>query len=349
MGRKRKNNPEHLPEGVYKERRCYYYRVKGKRINLGRNKTEALHKWVNLKENSDVIYTISDMVDRYMKEVSVAKKPATHQRERYIAPIVREVFGTMHPTELEPQHIYYATDAISKKSIANANKVISFISEMYKKGIRWGVVKTNPCTDIERYDQPARTREVTDEELAAYYSICHPFLKAYIKVLYFAGKRAGEPLKIKMVDIVEKGVLFDADKTGKKQLVEWTKPFYEAVEEAKKLHGNIVWTHLFVTKKGKPYTKSGLDSMHQRYMDKAMGQVRNKKNKLLPPERQPTPILTERFTLQDLRSKAADSTDLDHAAKLLDHSDKRTTEKWYRRKQKISEVKALDNDLFSTK
>jgi uncharacterized membrane-anchored protein YhcB (DUF1043 family) len=46
-------------------------------------------------------------------------------------------------------------------------------------------------------------------------------------------------------------------------------------------------------------------------------------------------IIAERFAEHDLRAKAASDTELDHAALLLTHDDKKTTLKHYRRKAEM--------------
>ena len=82
------------------------------------------------------------------------------------------------------------------------------------------------------------------------------------------------------------------------------------------LAGPVRGVHLFCTRRGSPYTVSGFSSIWQRKMVSAIEKG----------------VLAERFTDQDIRRKAGSDTDLDHATKLLAHSDSKVTQRHYRAK-----------------
>jgi integrase len=352
MGRKRKESKDEffLPPGVYRDRGSYYFyvpRLNKKKVQIAHvgQEKEMRIRWAQLYHpiGEKTCITMKDVVERYLAEVSITKAETTQEHERYSARRVIAVFGSMGLDDITPQQIHRAMDEIKGKSIANANRFRSFLSECFYAGIRWGAGTKNYCREVKPYKQPTRKRVVTQTEFMAVYEIANDLMRAYMKISFLCGRRGGDARKIKLSDITEEGIYFHADKTGKKQLVEWSAELRKAIDEAKAIRKDSVvrGAYLFTTRYGKPYTKDGIGSAWQRLQDAAMGQVEDRKGNLLPNDKQPAPVISERFTLHDLRSMAADSVSLEHAAQLLDHSDSNTTKKWYRRKEEIKRVKPV--------
>jgi len=108
--------------------------------------------------------------------------------------------------------------------------------------------------------------------------------------------------------------------TSKRVIVEWSPGLRAVVERLKKLGPQIRPT-LLCTLEGKPFTSDGVRSHWHQVMTKAT-----------PGDEGEPPVLAERFTFHDLRTKSASDDELEAATEPLTHDDPRTTQRVYRRK-----------------
>lgn len=178
-------------------------------------------------------------------------------------------------------------------------------SDMFTKAIRWGVVDTNPCRGIERFAEKPRTRYIEDWEYLAFKKDAGDLIAAFMDFKLITGLRKGDVLAMKLQQLRDDGIHITINKTGKRIVIEWSDALRLAVERVRQLPRPVRGMHLFCTRRGSPYTVSGFSSIWQRKMVSAIEKG----------------VLTERFTDQDIRRKAGSDTDLDHATKLLAHSD----------------------------
>ncbi len=119
--------------------------------------------------------------------------------------------------------------------------------------------------------------------------------------------------------IREDGIHAYISKTKQNVVYQWTPALNQAIQNARRIKRPVTGLYLFCTRRGQPYSVSGFSSIWHRKMNAAIDKG----------------ILSERFSDHDIRAKAASDVDANHATELLAHFDSRTTERHYRRKEKI--------------
>jgi len=149
-------------------------------------------------------------------------------------------------------------------------------------------------------------------------------MHAAMEIAVITGMRQGDILKLKFSDLTETGIPLTQNKTGKKQIFEWTESLRAAVNLSKsqKRRADIV-INIISNERGLAYTSNGFKSNWQRLMNKALE----------------TDIIKNRFTFHDLRAKAGSDAE-ENAQKLLGHASAATTKRIYERKpQKVQPIR----------
>ena len=130
-------------------------------------------------------------------------------------------------------------------------------------------------------------------------------------------------LRIKETDLQEDGIHVEVSKTSRRTIYDWSEELRDVIDEIKTVRVVDISPYLFCTKQGRCYVNEhtgrteGWDSMWQRFMKRILEETE----------------VTERFSEHDLRAKcASDAENLQHAQKLLSHTDSRTTKQIYMRK-----------------
>jgi integrase len=338
MPRPRSAKNRGLPAGWQQHHGAYYYRVPPalrtewdgrSRFFLGRTLPEAYRTWATRVELRAKATTITHLLDRYALEVVPTKAPAT-QRDNLRAIVrLKNVFGHMPIRQFEPTHAYGYRDRRAKIAPTAANRELEVMSHAFTKAIEWGLRGDHPMTESKFRKQPMapRNRYVEPWELAEIRAMKRPneMLMAFINLKLLTGRRRSELLKLRMTDLLDEGISFSLGKqrqTGQKSIiVTWTPALHEAVDMAKKARPLDISPWMFCTREGECYVKddgqaSGFDSIWQRFMARVLKETG----------------ITERFHEHDLRATAGTDVTLEHAQKLLAHSNPATTKRIYRRK-----------------
>ncbi len=267
MGRRRKSH-KHLPQRVYLRSGSYYFvDYLGKWHNLGRNYATAMAAYGQLASDSSSCQTVGDLIDRYMTEVAPTKAKRTHQDNLRQSKFLRAAFGSQDPRRITQQSVYAYMDARGKHSKVQANRERALLSHMYKKAIRWGIVSSNPCIGVERFQERPRDRYVEDWEYDAFRKFAGPLIAAYMNFKLLTGLRKGDILSIRLDQLKEDGIHVYVSKSRKSVIIEWTDALRQAVETIKRLRRqpregvSRFRTHLFCTRDGRPYTVDGFSSI----------------------------------------------------------------------------------------
>lgn len=328
MGRKRISD-SHLPQRMYLRSGSYYFVDHlGKWHNLGRVYSKAMAEYVKFTDPDTPCRTISDLIDRYLKEVAPTKAESTYKGNLKQAKYLRAGLGHIHTDRLTTQLVYQYMDARGRTTPTSANRELSLLSHMYTKAIRWGAASYNPCLGVERFKEKPRDRYVTDAEFIAFRDFAGDLIAAYMDFKLLTGLRRKDILEMKLDQIKEDGIHCHISKGKKNQIFEWTPALIEAVENIKKLRRKIYGFYLFSPtqgiNRGQKYTDDGFSSIWQRKMDKALKEG----------------ILSEKFTDHDIRAKSGSDTSLEHATKLLSHQSSKITQRHYRRQaEKVKPLK----------
>lgn len=316
MGRRRKSGG-HLPPKVYQRSGSYYFVDKdGKWIKLASTYPAAMAKYAEIVSDVETIVTISDLLDRYLREVAPLKAEESYRSNLGQSKFIRAGLGEIRVDELRSKHIYQYMDVRGKKGRTRTNREIAMLSHMLTYAIRWGLIDDNPCRNVMRFKETPRDRYIEDSEYHAFREFAGPLIGAYMDFKLLTGLRKSDILKLKRADLKEDGIHISISKTRQRIIIEWSDHLRAAVRAVKSLPRPINSIYLFSTRKGQPYTASGFSSIWQRKMAKALEMG----------------ILEERFTDHDLRAKTGSDTELEHATRLLAHLDSKVTKRHYRRK-----------------
>ena len=103
-----------------------------------------------------------------------------------------------------------------------ANRELSLLNQICKKGIRWRMLTENPCNGVERNkERPAR--EGADHlSMMIAWREARPWMRALMAMAYVIGQRRGDVRKIRDTDFTGRGLLLGQNKTGTELLIEWT-------------------------------------------------------------------------------------------------------------------------------
>ncbi|MCC7305891.1 MAG: tyrosine-type recombinase/integrase [Alphaproteobacteria bacterium] len=348
-----------LPSRWRKKPSGYYYQVPpgqeaawdGKKtFPLGKTISAAYATYAERIGAVEDSRTVGQLLDRYELEVVPTKAKSTQYLNLLYIKKLRAVFGHIRIVNrvvlLEPVDIYKYVDKRSKKTVNEEGKTrgglsiakreVAMFSDMFTKAVKWGAIKEHPFKGaIELDGEKPRTRYVENWEINEFMSLAPKrkkdptrVVQAYMTLKIISSQRQQDLLSLKITDLKDDGIHITPLKTknssGKSIIIEWTPALRAAVDYALSVRPTKNSFYVFCNRRGQSYydyTKhepaSGWKSIWSRYMDRVLEETK----------------VTERFTEHDLRAKgASDIEDLEHARKLLSHTDAKITQRVYRRK-----------------
>ncbi|MHA6907367.1 tyrosine-type recombinase/integrase [Ralstonia pseudosolanacearum] len=146
-----------------------------------------------------VSYTLSDLIDRYVQEVTPHKKGASVEATRLRA-LQRAALSKIRLDALTAQHIRAYKD-VRLKSVAGStvNRELNSISHILDTARKeWGIsVGSNPVKDVTRpKNPPPRDRRLSVREQTALFSACADtrggYLRAIVELALETGMRQSE-------------------------------------------------------------------------------------------------------------------------------------------------------------
>lgn len=330
MGAPRKTGHE-LPKRVTLYHGAYYYHPKsGARKWLGREFGPAMQEWARLVKAPTSFRTMNDVFDKYELEVIPKKKSeATRADDRRKLPYLRAFCGHMRPEDVDASTGYEYLEIRGTVAPVRANREFALLCHTMTKAVRWKIIRANPLYRLEKNPETPRDREVRPAEVLRWYRFAGPLCGAYSVLKQLIGLRKGDMLRLERAWWTNDGLFSPAQKNGKRTLFErWHRDDAGQLVENRALvravsrvfglrRGGAVY--LFETRRQKPYTESGFDSIWQRRMVK-FGAAGN-----------------ERFAEHDLRSKAGDDAEAAGRAghKLLGNSEAQFRRAYQRRTQRV--------------
>lgn len=313
-----------------------------KEFQLGRTLPEAYAAWAARMGEPKKITTIAALLERYLREVTPTKRPASQRGDIYNVPTLTRRFGHFALTEIEPRHIY---EYVSKRGkLTAAHREIEVLSHAFTWAVQWGLLKSHPFKGEVRFErglQPKRKqRYVEDWEIVEALALQSRqrrgsvrMLQAYITLKLVTGLRQTDLLRLRTSDDrPEVGITVTPSKTsgttGRAQIFTWTPERRRAWEMALAARPIDIAPWVFCTKAGEGYLDEstgrahGFASMWKRFMTRLLAETK----------------LTAKFTERDLRAKVgSDAETLERARRILGHADSRTTLTYYRRKAEVIE------------
>lgn len=303
-----------LPERVYFHHGAYYYvHASGKWEKLDRDYVKAMSRWAELLGSPEECSTVSDLLDRYIREVVPSKAPRTQKDNLNEIRFLRAFFGAMHITAVKPQDVVSYRDARVAKT--RCNREIALLSHAYSLGVEWGLAATNPCREVRRNKEVPRDRYVTDAELEEFKQECPQWLRTYLGIKLLTGMRQQDLLALRWTDVSDTHLSVTPQKTRtstkRKLSICLTTELASLINSLPKLGSTC-----FSTRTGSPYSASGFASIWNRVARKCASKG------------------NARFHEHDIRGKTAtDMADPYAAQQLLGHSSINMTEAYIKQRQ----------------
>ncbi|MCK9466213.1 MAG: tyrosine-type recombinase/integrase [Thiopseudomonas sp.] len=248
--RPRKKN-RHLPACMYLKHGCYYYVKANKWRRLDPDFQTALLAYAKITIGG-TDSGMPDLIDRVMVEMRKTLKKNTLEQYAQAAQRCKEVFAEFEPSQVMPKHIAAYKVSMSKTP-SMANRIISFLREVFRYALEWQLVDANPCQGIRRYTEHARERYITDDEFSAILSQCKPHTRNIFLMSYLTGQRIGDVLAINLSDVTDKGIFFTQEKTGARLIVAPTDDVLQLVQSIMDSRPKSEYDRLFAsTRAGRP-------------------------------------------------------------------------------------------------
>ena len=304
----------------------YVYDMRGtgkKDVRLGTDYAQALQQWHKLHNHIPLtVGRIQEAIDKWRDEVlpTYESRNTRNQYRSYLLNI-ESAFGQMawHEVEVSTLQTY-----LSKRSAkVSANRELAVLSVVWGQARKWGMTKEiYPATGLKNFrnKEVGRQVEVTDEMFAAIYEHADRVLRDAMDIATATGMRITDVRTVLMP--VDGKLKFRASKTAKWAYFDVSQsPVLSALvkrREASKAHCVM----LLASDTGRQVSEWMLCESR---WNKA------KKAAILA-----YPKLKDQLSglyLRDLRKRAADlADDMESAARLLQHSTTKLTEKHYRTK-----------------
>jgi hypothetical protein len=317
----------HVRKGANGQRWVSYWydnRPHGPDTPLGSDYAKALEGWERLHNHLPLtVGKIQQAIDRYKDDILPNLRKGTRQQYTTYLKSIEPVFGSATWEDVNLPALRRYLDTRTKK--VSANRELAVLSVIWQKAILWGITEKQwPAVGVKDWKnaEAPRNVEVTDALFNAIYQQADRLLKDSMDIATATGMRITD---VRSIMMPTNGVLrFKASKTGK-----WAEfsvidsPVLTAIvkrREAMKAHCVM----LLCTDTGRQAT--------ERMLLNRFNIAKGKAAKAQPELAADLATLLNR----DMRSRAADlSDDLESAAKLLQHSNKKTTERHYRNKPEI--------------
>lgn len=296
---------------MYLRAGSYYHVRGGVWFNLGKDFADALAKYAAANRGDHVLRTVGDAVTAYLADCAGRLKPSTLEGYKISADRLVDQFGDALLSEVKTSHVYAY---MSRDGRTRSNRDKALLSAAYSFARRQGAFDgVDPTKGLQwRNPERPRNRYIEDAELDTLTLKASPKLAAMMRLSYLTGLRLGDVLRLRWEDVGTEGLHITAGKTGKRAVILWSDALRDAVDNARRLaRKDAVYVFEGRSKRGKPYTPSGVKAMFRRVKIKAG----------LPD-----------VTFHDLRRKAGSDVDAAHATQLLQHGDARVTSKHYRAK-----------------
>jgi len=316
MGRPRTKH-HHLPKGVSIIHGSYWFKGKdAKRVRVAPVGDEvALYTFLaqNAAKPAGPVQTMSDLFDRYEREIVPTLEPRTQKDYRRHLLVLRKVFGHMPPNDVQPRHVGQFLDV--DKGKIQRNRQVAVLSAVFSKAVgRWYCADRNPCQHVERNPSKPRDRNVTDAEYATVYAKHGPRMQVAMDLALLTGQRQGDLLKLTWKAVTKEGVSFRQGKTGKRLLVSMSPALEAVLARARAFLPHLPREYVLRRRDGLPYSENGFRAIWQRVM------------------RAHVAAGGERFTFHDLRAKSAsDSSSIEAAYERLGHTSMAMTRRVYDR------------------
>lgn len=264
MGRPRKNHKDNrLPPRVYRNNYSYFWKPKNSQTCItiapvaGTSMSALWAKYDALKAKHFNEMTVAKLWNLFLESPAFTElAPRTQKDYRQHQRALLGVFGKMRADSVRTEQIRIFMDKRGLESKTQANHEMASLSRIYGWGYERGYVKGNPCKGVRKFTSKPRTVYITDEQYAAIYAEAIPALRVAMEISYLCAARLGDVLELRWSEVMEKGIYIEQNKTGTKQIKEWSPRLRSAVQLARNTFGTEGGFVITTSKGGKVITKT---------------------------------------------------------------------------------------------
>ncbi|MBK6907836.1 MAG: tyrosine-type recombinase/integrase [Rhodocyclaceae bacterium] len=315
----------------------YYYNGRdenGKRIEipLGADLNEAKRKWAELECKPTPIETgiMKVIFDRYARDIIPTKAPKTQKDNEGCLKMLRAVFDTAPINAITPQHIAQYRDNRGAKAPVRANRELALFSHIWNIAREWGyTAKENPVRGVRKNREKPRDFYADDAVWSAVYASACVELTDAMDLNYLTGQRPADVLKMRLADIKDGAIEVQQNKTKKRLRIlldiEGVRTeLGKVIDRIKGRERKVKSLYLIATPAGKSLNRWTLRTRFDDARNDAITKAKKAGDEELAAR-------IRAFQFRDIRPKAASELPLEHASKLLGHTEHEITEKVYRR------------------
>lgn len=315
----------------------FYYNgrnAEGRRVEipLGHDLNEAKRKWAEL-ECCGVPTDAGAMrfvFDRYERDAIPTKAPKTQKDNLGCLIKLRQVFDTTDIDTITPQHVAQYRDKRGAKAPVRANREIALLSHVWNMAREWGyTAKENPVKGVRKNKEKPRDFYADDAVWSAVYAASCIELQDAMDLNYLTGQRPADVLKMRLADIKDGAIEVQQNKTKKRLRIlldiEGVRTeLGKVIDRIKGRERKVASLFLIATPAGKALNQWTLRTRFDDARTDAIAKAKEEDNEELAAR-------IRAFQFRDIRPKAASELPLEHASKLLGHTEHEITEKVYRR------------------
>jgi integrase len=358
--RKRKKD-SHLPYRMIINANKYYFlrpleNNRSKAIPLGyvseENRTAdeslevALKAYERALNDITAKETVGWLVDEWLASQLTKYAVSTCKKYRCYGRFIKRTMGDFRIEEVKQSDIAKLIDGHYASKPHTANALKSFLSTVFRYGIRRGLRDNNPTRDLENLFEPRRKRYITDDELLRILKVAPPMLGCLIGLAALTGQRISDLLALEwsavsdetvllpemeyISELSDAGLLFYPSKTrkstGKRVPIRISEQLRAMLLRAREIQTK---PSIFVIRKpnGQPYSYQGAYKAFVRTVERA---ARAYLLECIEEEKKPKPGMFENLHFHDLKRKAltdADNQQLD-AQRLGGHASPQMTKRY---------------------
>ncbi|WP_213322412.1 tyrosine-type recombinase/integrase [Klebsiella aerogenes] len=264
MGRPRKNKTDNrLPPNVYYNKYSYFWKPSDGNtcITIAPLKGTSMSKlWANYEAKKALRHnemTVSKLWNAFLESPAFTDlAPRTQKDYRQQQKALLSVFGKMRADDVKIEQIRIYMDKRGLQSKTQANHELASLSRVYGWGFERGYVKGNPCKGVRKFTSKARTVYITDEQYSAIYREASSSLRVAMEISYLCAARLGDVLDLRWNEVMDAGLFIQQNKTGTKQIKEWSPRLRSAIQLARNTFGTGNGFVITTSKGGKVMTKT---------------------------------------------------------------------------------------------
>lgn len=208
------------------------------------------------KENKT---TFKELLDAYVEKVKDQRFYQTSVS--YFLPVLKKCFGEKLLSEIDYKALEDFRDDRKKtptqhgtpRSERTVNIEMSILRQMFRKGVKWGMVEKNPfenADDLFYKENNRRERALTEDEVRRLIDACPKYLKPIVIAAVYTGLRKFDILNLKWRDIdLKKGLIrLEEAKMGKTRNIVLNSDMITLLQSLP-----VKCQYVFPNKHGKPF------------------------------------------------------------------------------------------------